>query len=84
MALLLAVFVFDPTNPLIAVAVAGRGSAGTQGGVFRSVDGGINWSRVASAPVGDWSSISVGIRNPLTGQRAYYASQEGQAIYKVR
>ena len=73
----------DRTNPLVCVATTGRGprSAGP-GSIFRSTDGGATWSRVANTPQGDWSSLTVGIPDPVSGKQTYYASLEGAAIFK--
>lgn len=71
---------FDPDNPSIVIASAGRGSVA--GGVFRSSNGGLSWGTVNSASGGDWTSVSIGAKDRSTGSRVYYAARDNDGIYR--
>jgi hypothetical protein len=77
----------DPENPNIIHATTGRG--GNPGSLWRSVDGGNNWTRAklttgADVPAGDWSSITVGAPYgpPSAQNRAYYATRINDGVYR--
>jgi hypothetical protein len=65
----------DPENPNIVTVSTGRGSGGS-GFVWRSINGGTNWTNVLNAAQ-NWSQISIGALNTSNGSRAYYASAGG-------
>ncbi len=66
----------DPDNPNIIVVAAGRGQQGTTG-LWRSTDGGLNWSLVLNVNAA-WTDVEASIPDG-SGNRIYYASGEGVA-----
>ncbi len=42
----------DPTNPLILYAAVGEPGGSTVNGIFKTVDGGLNWNKLGNAPDG--------------------------------
>lgn len=85
----------DPSDPKIILATSGRAIAGRQGGLWRSEDGGNNWSRpelrsfadpsqsLGLVPLGNWSGID---RNAASDaeSRIYYATRLGDGVYRSR
>ncbi|MCO5297572.1 MAG: hypothetical protein M9921_12020 [Fimbriimonadaceae bacterium] len=67
---------FDPDNPNIVIATAGRGQQGLAGNgrIYRSTDAGRTWAAVGGTPAAIWSSVVMGALSKTTGVRLYYAT----------
>jgi hypothetical protein len=79
--------IVDPDNPNIITIATGRGAVA--GGLWRSVDNGITWTRAAlsptaNTPTGDWSGIDYTEVDPNTNQRTYFACAIGNGVYASR
>lgn len=88
--------VIDPTNPQTLYAGGARGFAGGQGhvappkrgayGVYKSIDGGSNWTRLTGVPAGDIRDVKMDPTNPKIIYAAVDFSDEPIApsgIYKT-
>lgn len=66
--------VFDPNDPNIVLATAGRGS--TMGDIYRSTDGGLTWSNTNAAD-GSWDDIDFAGVEIAPGVRRVWAGGGG-------
>jgi len=71
----------DPDAPNIVTATTGRGSQASGGGIWRSTNAGDTWSR-ATAIQGDWNDLELGVPDPVTRKRFYYATHLNDGLYR--
>lgn len=71
---MIAGLVFDPSNPQVVYATAGR-TGGNARGVYRSTDAGLTWSEVVTTNI-DWSYVDIGAA-PVSGSRLKWAVAGG-------
>lgn len=73
----------DVTDPDIIMASTGRGVAAGRlwRGVRNRTTDTITWTSV-SPMTGDWSQVDIGVPDPNTGLRVYYASAVGGGVFR--
>jgi hypothetical protein len=73
---MIAGLVFDPENPQVVYATAGR-TGGSARGVYRSGDAGQTWTEVVTTDA-DWSYVDIGAQ-PTSGSRIKWAVTGGSS-----
>lgn len=72
---------FDPTNPTTIYAGTGEGffngDAVRGAGIFKSLDGGLNWSRIPSTNTTDFYYVNDLVISPNNSKRIYAATRTG-------